>query len=610
VSRAVDGLCAAVLDVDYAAAAQVGRGVAELQTRLAAPAGAAIGAGALVLDALALLSTGRRLDRLDSGRREQLIARLGRRVGTSNLLDALKAPVLLVHGATMAGPELASRLTGPPARPDAALQVTAASDWPSRSVADVVVIGSGAGGAVAARRLARAGLKTVIVEEGRRFGVEEFRTQPLLDRFHSLYRGGGPAIALGRPPIVMPIGRGVGGTTLVNSGTCYRTPLGVLRRWRDAGGLPVADPDTFGLLLDEIEELLQVAPVPLAVMGNNGRLALEGAKALGWSAHPIMRNAPGCGGSCQCAVGCPRNAKFGVHLNALPQACAAGARIVSEARVEAVLHAAGRAAGVRGRRQDGSSFEILAERVVVAAGATETPPLLRRSGLGSHPHLGRHMAVHPAVSVAGWFEEDVHPTRGVLQSVGVDELHASEGILIEATATPPGMGSMVLPGAGRELAAQLERIDQMASLGAMVADRAATGRVYGARRPVLRYDLRPSDGARLVRAIGAMGRILLAAGATHVVTGIHGHMTAHDVAALEDALDHAEPSNLHVAAFHPTGTARMGADPETHPVDPAGRLRGVEGVYVADASILPSCPEVNPQMTIMALATAVASGAL
>jgi choline dehydrogenase-like flavoprotein len=105
-----------------------------------------------------------------------------------------------------------------------------------------------------------------------------------------------------------------------------------------------------------------------------------------------------------------------------------------------------------------------------------------------------------------------------------------------------------------------------------------------------------------------MGRVLFAAGATAVVTGIRGHETVHSEAELVDAATHARHERLHVAAFHPTGTARMGADAQCHPVDAAGRLRGVRGVWVADASVLPTCPEVNPQMTIMAMAQAIAQG--
>lgn len=603
--RSLAGLCAALLDLGPTEAVEAAAGVAGLAGAFPRPARAAVLAGAVAADAVALLRTGRRLDRLSPERREALLAGLTAGPARAALVDAAKVPVLLAHGAATGAAELARRDPGPPARPDPPLDVTPSGHWPDRTMADVVVVGSGAGGAVAARTLARAGLSTVVLEEGRRFGVDEFRTRPPLERFTALYRDGGSTVALGRPPVVLPVGRGVGGTTLVNSGTCYRTPPEVLRRWRDDHGVALADPDAFDPLLREIEATLRVAPVPDAVMGENGRIALRGAAALGWSSHPLRRNAPGCGGCCQCAIGCPRNAKAGVHLSVLPDACAAGARIVTHARVERVLHGDGQATGVRARRPDGTAFEILAGQVVVAAGATETPPLLRRSGLGRHPALGRNLAVHPAVSTAGWFDEPVHATRGVLQSAGVDELHASDGILIEATSTPPGMGSMVLPGTGRALAAQLERADHLATLGAMIAD-APGGRVHGAARPVLRYDLAPGDARRLVRAIEAMGRVLFAAGATAVVTGIAGHQTVRSVDELRAATDTARPELLHVAAFHPTGTARMGADAHRHPVDAEGRLRGVRNVWVADASVLPTCPEVNPQVTIMALALAVA----
>jgi choline dehydrogenase-like flavoprotein len=599
------GLCAALLDLEPADAQQLGAEVAALAAHLPVPARALLALGTAAAEAVAVTRTGHRLGHLDGDRRRALVAGLAATNAAAPLLDALKVPVLLAHGALVAAADPGSRDPGPPARPDAALDVTPAGRWPTRSVADAVVIGSGAGGAMAARTLAQAGLTVVVVEEGRRFTVAELRASPPIERFTAMYRDGGATVALGRPPVVLPVGRGVGGTTLVNSGTCYRTPTAVLDRWRDDHGVVFADPDAFGPLLDDVWTTLQVAAVPDTVMGANGQIALRGAAALGWSAHRLQRNAPGCGGCCQCAVGCPRNAKFGVHLSVLPAACAAGARIVTDARVERVLHGAGHATGVRARRVDGSTFEILAPHVVVAAGATETPLLLRRSGLGRHPHVGRNLAVHPALSTAGWFDEPVHATSGVLQSVGIDELHERHGILIEATATPPGMGSLLLPGVGRPLADQLARADHLATLGAMVGD-APNGRVRGTSHALVRYDLAQADARRLLRGVAAMGRVLFAAGATAVVTGIGDHPTVRSPAALDEAVASARPGRLHVAAFHPTGTVRMGADDQTHPVDPDGRLRGVDGVWVADASVLPSCPEVNPQVSIMAVALAVA----
>ncbi|ORB73991.1 GMC family oxidoreductase [Mycobacterium scrofulaceum] len=568
----------------------------------------AMRAGLLGLTAASFATTGRSLSRLAPDRRERVLRRvaaLGPDAGAG--LEAMKAIVLLANGAETYAPELLSRAADQvTARPDAALNVVGSAESRSVVTADAVIVGSGAGGAMVARTLARAGCDVVVLEEGRRWTVEEFRTTHPIDRYAGLYRGAGATVALGRPSVVLPIGRAVGGTTVVNSGTCYRPPTAVQRRWRDEFGLALADSDRLAERLDDVERTLRVAPVPLEIMGRNGRLLLDAATALGWHAAPIPRNAPGCAGCCQCAIGCPRNAKFGVHLNALPEACAAGARIIAQARVERLLHRHGRARGVRARRPDGTALDVLADTVIVAAGATETPGLLRRSGVGDHSRLGRNLALHPATMLAGRFEDDVVAWHGVLQSAAVHELHESHGVLIEATSTPPGMGSMVFPGYGAELLGWLDRAPRVATFGAMVADRGA-GSVASVRgETLIRYDIDRADVAKLVAAIEAMGRLLFAAGAIEVLTGLPGAPTVTSLPALQDVLRRSDPKSLHLAAFHPTGTAAAGVDDQLCPVDETGRLRGVDGVWVADASILPSCPEVNPQVSIMALALGVA----
>ncbi|MBI2701510.1 MAG: GMC family oxidoreductase [Mycobacterium sp.] len=577
-------------------------------SRIPATSRLAVRAGLFSLAAASYLTTGRSMARLGPGEREQVlhrIAALNAEAGAA--VEGMKVISLLANGADTYAAELLSRAQADAAvRPDAVLDVTRSADSASVVTTDVVIVGSGAGGAMAARTLARAGLASVVLEEGRRWTVEEFRTTHPIDRYAGLYRGAGATIALGRPAVVLPMGRAVGGTTVVNSGTCFRPPEAVQRHWRDKFGLGFADPDQLRAHLDEVERTLQVAPVPLDVMGRNGNLLLDAAGALGWQAAPIPRNAPGCDGCCQCAIGCPHNAKFGVHLNALPQACAAGARIISEARIERVLVEGGRARGVRARRPDGTAIDVLAETVIIAAGATETPVLLRRSDIGFHPRIGRNLALHPASVLAGRFEDDVYAWRGVLQSAAVHEFHESDGVLIEATSTPPGMGSMVFPGYGVELLRWLDRAPHVATFGAMVADQ-GVGSVHSVRgETVVRYDIAPADIAKLRVALQAMGKLLFAAGAVEVLTGLPGGATVKSEAELRDVLARTNPRSLHLAAFHPTGTAAAGADEQVCPVDATGRLRGVDGVWVADASILPSCPEVNPQVSIMALALAVA----
>ncbi|BBX75041.1 GMC family oxidoreductase [Mycobacterium shinjukuense] len=578
--------------------------------RMPATSRLAVHAELLALAAASYLTTGRSLPRLDPGQRQRVLRRVAALSPDAGAaVEGLKAIMLLATGADTYAQELLSRAQEHgPARPDAALTVTPSTESRSVMRTDAVIIGSGAGGAMAARTLARAGMGVVVLEEGRRWTVEEFRTAHPIDRYAGLYRGAGATVALGRPAVVLPMGRAVGGTTVVNSGTCFRPPVAVQRRWRDEFGLSLADPDRLAGHLDEVERTLRVAPVPLEVMGRNGTLLLDAATSLGWRAAPIPRNAPGCEGCCQCAIGCPQNAKFGVHLNALPQACEAGARIISQAWVQRVLHEHGRALGVRARRPDGTALDVLADTVVVAAGATETPGLLRRSGLGGHPRLGRNLALHPATMLAGRFDDDVFAWRGVLQSAAVHELHESDGVLIEATSTPPGMGSMVFPGYGSELLGWLDRAPRVATLGAMVADH-GVGSVRSVRgQTLVRYDITTEDLGKVRVALQAMGRLLFAAGAVEVLTGLPGVTTVRSLSDLQDALRRSDPRSLHLAAFHPTGTAAAGADERRCPIDQTGRLRGVDGVWVADASILPSCPEVNPQLSIMAMALAVADG--
>ncbi|HEV3230220.1 MAG TPA: GMC family oxidoreductase N-terminal domain-containing protein [Solirubrobacteraceae bacterium] len=566
-----------------------------------------IWAQVLVLDGLARATAARPLIRLDPDRRTAVLARVGRLHPAGELaIEGLKGVITLAHGAdSHAARARARALARPPARPDPALDAVPARHWNALVECDAVVVGSGAGGAMAALALARAGHRTVVVEEGRRWSVDEFRHRHPLDRFSALYRDAGATVALGRPPVLLPIGTGVGGSTLVNSGTCYRPPPSVRASWWN-GGLNLAEPDALDRRLTEVERLLSVGPVPAPVMGNNGAIALRGAEALGWRGGPLMRNAPGCGGCCQCSIGCPRNAKAGVHLNALPAACAAGARILSEGWVERILTAGGRARGALVRDSHGRGIEVRAPRVVVAAGATETAPLLRRSGLGAHRELGRNLTVHPALGIAGRFPEPVIAWEGVLQSAAIEEFHAERGILIEATSTPPGMGSVSLPGLGAELMTQLARADHLATLGAMIADR-PSGAVIGRRRGprLIRYQLHPEDASRLVEALGLMTRVLLAAGAQEVLTGVPHVPPLRRTQEIAAALRAIDPRRLHLAAFHPSGTARAGADADRYPVDPDGRLRGARGVWIADASILPSCPTVNPQVSIMALALGV-----
>ncbi|HEY8082959.1 MAG TPA: GMC family oxidoreductase [Solirubrobacterales bacterium] len=564
-------------------------------------------AAALVgVEAYSVARTGRTLGSLAPEQREEILATVARKGGAA-VIEALKSVVMLAHGADSFADEIAEVASRhEPSRPDPKLNLVPAAEWPATTHCDAVVIGSGAGGAFAARALARAGFDTVIVEEGERWTAERIRSSHPLDRFASIYRDGGTTMAFGDPTIALPLGRAVGGTTVINSGTCYRPPKPVVDSWH-RGGLALAEPEALAPRLADVEDTIGVASASLDVLGRNGELALAGAKALGWHAAPMQRNATGCRGACQCAIGCPNNAKGGVHLNALPQACEAGARIVSGLTVKQILTESGRATGVEALRADGSVARISASRVIVAAGAIGTPPLLRRSGLGAHPYVGRGLSIHPAMGITASFEDEIFPWRGVMQSVGIEELHEREGVLIEATSTPPGMGAASAPGYGDYLLRRLEDASKTATLGAMIADD-PSGRVHGSRWPLVTYRLSARDRKRVFTALGGMARVLLAAGAREVELG-GGTKPVRSEAEIDATVPAVDLRRLRIAAFHPTGSVAAGSNQGRHPVDPQGRLRGVDGVWVADGSILPSCPGVNPQVSIMAIAAGVGEAA-
>ncbi len=466
--------------------------------------------------------------------------------------------------------------------------------------ADVCVIGSGAGGAVAAAELAEGGMRVVVLEEGPARGVADATGRPR-DTLPRLYRDGGQVATIGRPPLMLPLGRGTGGTTFVNSGTCFRTPPAVLARWRAEHGIDGISDDVF----ERVEEALGVAEVTPELAGRNAATIRRGAERLGWSGGYLRRNARGCRGSGVCAFGCPTGAKQHVGEVYLPRALEAGATLITGARAERIVVRGGATTGVEAATADGR-LEIRADAVVVAAGAIHTPLLLARSGLGGGSGaLGRHLTVHPATAVFGVFDEVVDMSRGVPQSYYVDEF-AGDGFVFEGIAGPPDYLALAAPYAGDELRELMLAHRHVAQCGLMVSDH-SRGRVASVLgRPVVRYDLGARDTATFHAGLLRLAELMWAAGARRVILPVAraGELRDGDSGPLRE-LD-LRPRDLKLMGFHPLGTARAHEDPGCGVVDGHLAVHGVRGVHVADGAAVPGPLGVNPQITIMALATRLA----
>jgi len=478
----------------------------------------------------------------------------------------------------------------------------------------VCVVGSGAGGAVVAKELAEAGVEVCVLEEGGYYRGKDFTGRPR-EMLDLLYRHRGLTGTVGGVTIPIPLGKCVGGTTTINSGSCYRAPDYVLEAWQREHGVADVDEPHLRPYFERVERELNVHPVPDATYGNNSRVFERGAGVLGFAGARIPRNEKGCLGTGVCAFGCPQDAKQAMHVSYVPKAIAAGAQLYTRCRVDRILLADGAAFGVLASclgaddRGTGRQVRVLADRVVVAAGALLTPALLERSGVpDASGRRGRNLHIHPATRVGALFDEEVRGWEEVPQAYNVHEF-TREGIFIQGQFVPPSMEAPVLPGIGAAHKALMRQYPHLASFGALISD-VSEGRVRARGRgwPLVTYRMVSEDVRKLTRAISLTAQIFFAGGARAVFPGIAQHPVVHDAGQAQALLDEPrKPTDIEMMAFHPQGTCRMGNDPSRSVTDAYGGHHGTRNLLVADASLFPSSCKVNPQMTIMALATRVAA---
>jgi choline dehydrogenase-like flavoprotein len=473
--------------------------------------------------------------------------------------------------------------------------------------ADACVIGTGAGGAPVAKELAEAGLTVAILEEGRHHTTDDYTARPR-DMSALLYRDGGQIATIGVPPILLPLGRTVGGSTHVNSATCFRTPPAVLELWGRRFGLEELTPQEMDPYFRRVERVLNVVKTPADVAGRNTAVVKRGADRLGYSGDYVYRNVRGCIGSGICNFGCPTSAKQHVGVTYIPRAWEAGATTYCETRARRLVLEGRRVRGVEAEASSGRRVQVRCNTVVLAAGTIHSPLFLRNQRLEDPSgQLGRNLSLHPASGVRALFDEEIEMWKGVPQAYFIDEL-ADEGIMLEGAAGTPDSIATSLPYVGERHRKIMEQVKHLSQFGIMVSD-SSRGYVRDVRGTVfVHYHLNREDTLKVKRGIEALCEIYWAAGARRVYPPISGLPELWPGRMHELREYELEPGQLSLLAFHPLGTCRMGADPSAAPVDASGKLRGYEGIYVADGSIVPSSLGVNPQITIMALATRIAYG--
>ena len=470
--------------------------------------------------------------------------------------------------------------------------------------ADVCIVGTGAGGAAAGRALAKAGAKVLFLEEGRSFRPEQFVPKPSV-AYRNLYQERNTRVMEGNTFIPLPGGRGVGGSTLVNSGICFRIPERVRARWASFG-LDWCAPGELDGIYDDVEQALSIRKSDPSQARGNNLIFRKGALALGLKGDFISRNAPGCVGCGVCQLGCPTGGKASMDLTFIPEAMDRGADVYTGCRVERIEQERGRCTGVAGTVLGADDapvgrFHVSAARTVLAGSAVGTPMLLWKSGFCNRSgQVGKNLHVHPGTGAFAFFDEEIRLWDGVTQGYYVD--FEDEGIVFETFSATPEAYYVV---ARRSVGTDLKKMNRMASCGAMIGDRSSgTVRPAGDGRAEIRYNLASEDRERLIEALRWVCKVYTAAGAVELSSGVEG---APAVRTLDEALRQLRNdlplSALTIYASHPQGTCRMGPDPDEAVVRPDGRTHDMESLYVADGSLFPEALGVNPQVTIMALAT-------
>lgn len=481
--------------------------------------------------------------------------------------------------------------------------------------ADVVVVGSGAGGSTVATELALSGLRVVVLEEGPNVTSAQLGAMRPSESMRHVWRDGAVTAALGlgdTPTINVTMGRCVGGSSVLTGAVCFRIPDPVLDEWTRELGLAGYTPGEMRPYFERVERAIHVEEVPVAMRSRSTKLFVEGAARKGIAMKPMRRNTKGCDGCGRCNFGCPHGAKMSVDVSYLPRAVVAGADVWSHTLVERVIVEGGRAVGVRGRLLDGeagkpkSRLTVRAKRVVLACGAWLTPGILRRSGLGHPRWVGTGMTLHPGFRVLGRFDQPVDGWKGALQSTYTDHFER-EGITLTGLFVPTGVLGATMPGVGVEHAEHAARIGHLAMFGGIIHDQGGgTVHTLWGRDPVVTYRMAAEDRARIPRIATVMAEIFFAAGAREVflpVLGMRG-VTADELAKVPWEKIHGR--RIECTSQHPLGSARMGSSEHNSVVNGDGAVWNVPGLWVADGSILPTSLGVNPQLSIMSVATRVA----
>ena len=496
---------------------------------------------------------------------------------------------------------------------------------PEKLECDVLIVGSGAGGSVAASVLAAAGLDCLIAEKGQWFDRHELGAGEYWGNRNLFEKHG--SLSSDDLAIVILAGATVGGGTAVNWMTCLEPDEHVLGSWAEQFGWRAATNGQLASSFAFVRERLGVN-ISQTVENRQNAILRHGCESLGWKCQVIPRNAQQCGDCGYCGYGCRAPGKQDTRHSFLNDAISHGARLVPRLQIDEIQFSSGAIIGARARwlAGDGGSkpVTIRCRSVVCAGGAIQTPLLLMQSGI-SHPMLGQNLFLHPTTALASFHRDPVVPWSGQPQSVVCDEFSnldgRGHGVRLEAAPVHPGFGALALAWqTPLQHKLMMARLSHMANSIVICRDQTpGRVRIDSRGRPNIQYQLGAREADMLLQGVSKVAQIHEAAGAEAIVgphqeltvwerncTGILGEVpnrskTVQELNAAIIGLG-ARANHLSLFSAHQMSTCRLAADDHAGPVDLVGQFRGIRNLFVCDGSLLPTSTGVNPMISIMGAA--------
>jgi choline dehydrogenase-like flavoprotein len=489
-----------------------------------------------------------------------------------------------------------------------------------KETVDAVVIGTGCGGAVMAKELAKAGKTVLMLERGGFYLPQRGEFDQREDDMFARIDGGRGLDTTENGHAALTYGNNVGGASVHYWADTWRTPKDRLEKWAREHGVEGHSEEELRPFFERIEKALNAHPAHESRRNTMNQLFVAGAEKAGleWEAVVQARD-DRCINSGYCMQGCAYDGKQSQLVTHIPEALRNGARIFADCEVDRILVENGRAVGVaasfldrRSAKPSGHTLEVRAKVVIVAAGGFNSAPLLLRSAIPDPSgQLGKNLQFNPCAQLFGVFDRDVVMWRGIPAAVGTMEyrLHRFDqgryvegGYLLHPNQLPPATLAALLPGFGREHQKLMENAHRIGSCIAWIDDvNSGSVRLDGEGKPIWSWTLAGQDELTMRDALKKQALVMLHAGAKEIIVPDAKGTRLSDLNELSklDSID-MRPGSMMFASPHPAGMCRMGKDPATSVVGANNEVHAVKGLYVCDPSVFPTAVSVDPSETIMA----------